>query len=164
VRGPSNMSDKPTLSLFYPGSATPGSMEARELLQVLTAFTRITNKASRTYHGSNARISIRIERVQPGSVDLQWLHEIAATAQSTFSAFPGLLLGIKDVPSLIKAWLDLLKFLRGQPPQRVTRVSAKSFRHRVRLTVLGPFWMLFSPQPDPEPLLSFVSHSAKRVK
>src|SRR5256885_10459895 len=101
------MSDEPTLRLYYPGDVTPGSMEAKELLQVLTAFARIADKASRTCYGSSSRISIRIEKVQPGSIDLQWLHEIAATAQSTFSAFPGLLLGVKDIHNLIKSWLDL---------------------------------------------------------
>ncbi|WP_194476152.1 hypothetical protein [Bradyrhizobium sp. CCBAU 53338] len=112
-----------TLSLFYPGRANPGSLEARELLQVLSAFTRIAGKASRTCYGNSAGVSLRIERVQPGSVDLQWLHEIAATAQSTFPALPALALGIKDIHSLIKAWFDLMKFLRGQPPQRVQNVS-----------------------------------------
>ncbi|QOZ53500.1 hypothetical protein XH90_20585 [Bradyrhizobium sp. CCBAU 53338] len=36
---------------------------------------------------------------------------------------PALALGIKDIHSLIKAWFDLMKFLRGQPPQRVQNVS-----------------------------------------
>jgi hypothetical protein len=117
------MSDEPSLSLFYPGDATPGSMEAKELLQLLTAFTRITNKASRTCYGTTSRISVRIERVQPGSVDLQWLHEMAAAAQSTFAALPALALGVKDIHGLIKAWLDLLKFLQGKPPQKVQHIS-----------------------------------------
>lgn len=117
------MSDEPVLALFYPGDATPGSMEAKELIQVLSAFTRIADKASRTCYGTSSRTSIRIEKIQPGSIDLQWLHEIAAAAQSTFQAFPGLLLGVKDVHGLIKSWLDLLKFLKGQPPQKITSVS-----------------------------------------
>lgn len=117
------MPEEPSLSLFYPGHATPGAMEAKDLLQVLTAFTRITSKASRTCYGANTRAHIRIERVQPGSVDLQWLHEIAATAQTTFAALPALALGVKDIHGLIKAWLDLLKFLKGMPPQKVQHVS-----------------------------------------
>jgi hypothetical protein len=98
-------------------------MEARELIQVLSAFTRITTKANRTYHGSSARTSVRIERVQPGSIDLQWIYEVAASAQTAFAALPALSFGIKDVSGLIKAWLDLLKFLKGQPPQKVQNVN-----------------------------------------
>jgi hypothetical protein len=36
--------------------------------------------------------------------------------------FPSLSFGIKDIPELIKAWLDLLKFLKGKPPQNVQTV------------------------------------------
>jgi hypothetical protein len=117
------MASEQTLSLYYRGDATPAKIEARELIQLLSAFTRITAKATRTYHGTSARASVRIERVQPGSIDIHWLHEAVATAQSTFPAFPGLLLGVKDVASLIKTWFDLLKFLRGQPPQKIQNVD-----------------------------------------
>ncbi|MDR6304742.1 hypothetical protein GGQ85_002455 [Nitrobacter vulgaris] len=98
-------------------------MEAKELIQVLSAFTRITTKANRAYHGSIKKASVRIERVQPGSIDLQWICEVAATAQTAFAALPALSFGIKDVTGLIKAWLDLLKFLKGQPPQKVQNVT-----------------------------------------
>ncbi len=65
-----------------------------------------------------------IERsVQPGSIDLQWICEVAATAQTAFAALPALSFGIKDVTGLIKAWLDLLKFLKRQPPQKVQNVT-----------------------------------------
>lgn len=117
------MAKNDDLSLYYKGTANPGTMEARELIQVLSAFTRITTKASRAYHGSTARTSVRIERVQPGSIDLQWICEVAATAQTAFAALPALSFGVKDVAGLIKAWLDLLKFLKGQPPQKVQNVT-----------------------------------------
>jgi hypothetical protein len=117
------MESEQNLSLYYTGDVKPASIEARDLIQVLSAFTRITTKANRTYHGSGVKTSVRIERVQPGSIDLQWIYEVTASAQSVFPALPGLLLGVKDVASLIKAWLDLLKFLKGQPPQKVQNVS-----------------------------------------
>jgi hypothetical protein len=97
------MASKPTLSLYYTGNVNPASIEARELIQVLSAFTRITTKANRTYHGSGTKTSVRIERVRPGSIDLQWIYEVTAGAQSTFPALPGLLLSVKDVASLVKA-------------------------------------------------------------
>lgn len=109
------------LSLYYTGGVHPADIEARELLQVLSAFTRITTKASRVYYGSGAKTSIRIERVQAGSIDLQWMYEIAAGAQSVFPA--GVMFGLKDIATLIKTWLDLLKFLKGQPPQRVQNID-----------------------------------------
>jgi hypothetical protein len=109
------------LALYYAGAAHPASLEARELLQVLNAFTRITSKANRVYHGSSTKTSVRIERVQAGSIDLQWIYETAATAQSAFPAV--VMFGLKDVATLIKAWLDLLKFLKGQPPQKVQNID-----------------------------------------
>jgi hypothetical protein len=117
------MAEHQNISLYYTGSVNPSTMEARELIQVLSAFTRLTTKANRAYRGSSARTSVRIERVQPGSIDLQWIYEVAATAQTAFAALPALSLGIKDVAGLIKAWLDLLKFLKGQPPQKVQNVT-----------------------------------------
>ena len=117
------MASEQTLSLHYTGNVNPATIEARELIQILSAFTRITTKANRTYHGSGTRTSVRIDRVQPGSIDLQWIYEVAAGAQSAFPALAGLSLSVKDVASLIKAWLDLLKFLKGQPPQKIQNVN-----------------------------------------
>jgi hypothetical protein len=117
------MAREPSLSLHYFGSVTPSGLEAKELLQVLSGFTRIAAKASRTCYGSDTKPSVRIEHVQSGSIDLQWVFELTAVAQTTFAAFPALALGIKDAHDLVKAWLDLLKFLKGQPPQKVQNVT-----------------------------------------
>ncbi len=117
------MAAEPSLTLYYRGSTSPSELEAVELLQVLAAFTKITTKAARTCYGSGRKPSIRIEHVQAGSIDLQWVFELAATAQASFAAFPALILGIKDVHDLIKTWLDLRKFLKGQPPQKVQNVT-----------------------------------------
>jgi hypothetical protein len=117
------MAAEQNISLYYRGNVSPANVEARELIQILSAFTKITTKANRTYHGSNPKPSVRIEHVQPGSIDLQWIYEVVASAQSTFPALPGLLLGVKDVATLIKTWLDLLKFLKGQPPQKIQNVD-----------------------------------------
>lgn len=112
-----------SLSLYYTGDVHPASIEARELIQLLSAFTRIASKANRTYYGSGVRTSVRIDRVQPGSIDLQWISEAVASAQSVFPALPGLALGVKDVVSLIRTWLDLLKFLKGHPPQKIQNID-----------------------------------------
>lgn len=117
------MAEGQSLSLYYTGELNPADLEARELLQVLSAFTRITTKASREFYGSDKKSSVRIQRVQPGSIDLSWIHEAAASAQSIFPAMPTLLLGVKDIASLVKLWLDLLKFLKGHPPQKIQNVD-----------------------------------------
>ena len=54
------MAEELSLSLYYTGSVNPADLEAREMLQVLTAFTRITTKANRVYHGSGVKSSVRI--------------------------------------------------------------------------------------------------------
>src|SRR5581483_667161 len=95
------------LILHYVGNVNPNSLEARELLQVLNAFTNIASKASRTFYGASGQVSLRIEHVRPVTIDLQWAFEIGAVAQTTFSALPSLAFGIKDVHGLIKAWLDV---------------------------------------------------------
>lgn len=117
------MTDSAELSLYYTGKANPASMEARQLIQVLSAFTRIASKASRVYYGSTARTSLRIAHVESGSIDLQWLCEVAAAAQTAFPTLQVLSFGVKDVSGLIKGWLDLLKFLKGQPPQKIQTVT-----------------------------------------
>ncbi|MCP1916254.1 hypothetical protein J2R96_008734 [Bradyrhizobium elkanii] len=117
------MESEQSLSLYYTGNVRPSNIEARDLIHVLSAFTRIAAKANRTYHGSGVKTSVRINLVQPGSIDLQWICEAGAAVQSAFPALPGLLLNVKDVASLVKAWLDLLKFLKGQPPQRIQNVQ-----------------------------------------
>jgi hypothetical protein len=113
-----------SLSLYYTGEVNPADLEARELLQVLSAFTRITTKASREFYGSGKKSSVHIQRVHPGSIDLTWIHEAVASAQTVFPAMPTLLLGVKDIASLVKLWLDLLKFLKGQPPQKIQNVDS----------------------------------------
>jgi hypothetical protein len=66
-------SSNQTVSLYYTGDVNPANIEARELIQILSAFNRIATKASRAYHGSSVKTSVRIERVQPGSIDLKWI-------------------------------------------------------------------------------------------
>jgi hypothetical protein len=117
------MSKTEPLVLHYVGDLSPSSLEARELLQVLSGFTNIAQKAGRTFHGTTTQASLRIEHVQAGTIDLQWVFELAAVAQSGFAALPALSFGIKDVHGLIKAWLDILKFLQGHPPQNVQTVT-----------------------------------------
>ena len=77
-----------SISLYYTGNVNPANVEARDLIQILSAFTRITTKANQTYHGSGVKSSVRIERIEPGSIDLQWVHEVLASAQSVFRRCP----------------------------------------------------------------------------
>jgi hypothetical protein len=109
-------------SLHYTNSV-PAAIEADELIKVLSAFNRIVVKASRTFYGSGARTSFRLTHVQPGSIDIQGFIELLAGLQPAFAMFPSLSLDIKDIPELIKAWLDTLTFLKGKPPQNVQTVQ-----------------------------------------
>jgi hypothetical protein len=121
VRG-RDMEKRATFSLRYSG-ATPDGLEARELIRVLSAFTQISNKASQTYYGAEAKASFRIAHVQPGSIDIEGLFELVGALQPGFALLPTLSLEIKDIPTLIKRWLDILKFLQGKPPQRMQKVD-----------------------------------------
>jgi hypothetical protein len=121
-RGAGRMSKEATFSLRYTHSA-PDQIEAGELIKVLSAFNSIVGKASRTFYGSGAVTSFRLTHVQPGSIDIQGFVEIFAVVQPAFHMFPSLSFGIEHIPQLIKAWLDLLKFLKGKPPQRVQTVA-----------------------------------------
>ena len=115
-QGAGRMSEETTFSLRYTHSA-PDQIEADELIKVLSAFNRIVGKASRTFYGSDAVTSFRFTHVQPGSIDIQGFVEMLAGLQPAFAMLPSLSLDIKDIPELIKAWLDLLKFLKGKPPR-----------------------------------------------
>jgi hypothetical protein len=61
--------------------------------------------------------------VQRGSIDIQGFIELGAGLQPAFAMLPSLSLGITDVPELIKKWLDLLKFLKGQAPKVIQKVN-----------------------------------------
>jgi hypothetical protein len=121
-QGAGRMTKEATFSLRYT-SSTPDQIEASELIKVLSAFNSIAVKASRTFYGSGAHTSFRLTHVQSGSIDIQGFVEMLAGLQPAFAMFPSLSFGIKDIPELIKAWLDLLKFLKGKPPQNVQTVE-----------------------------------------
>jgi hypothetical protein len=116
------MSKETTFSLRYTHSA-PDQIEADELIKVLSAFNRIALKASRAFYGSDASTSFRLTHIRSGSLDIQGFIELLAGLQPAFAMLPSLSFGISDIPELIKAWLDLLTFLKGKPPQRVQTVQ-----------------------------------------
>jgi len=111
------------ISLRYDGDVRPSALEARELIQILSGLSSIAVKASRSYYGSTTRTTFRISHVKPGSIDVQAAIELVAGLQPAFALLPSLSLDVKDIPHLLKAWLDLLKFLKGHPPQKVQNVS-----------------------------------------
>jgi hypothetical protein len=115
------MSKEVTFSLHYTHSE-PGQIEASELIKVLSAFNSIATKASRTFYGSGADTSFRLTHVRSGSIDIQGFVQLLAGFQPAFAMLPTLSLDINDIPGLIKGWLDLLKFLKGNPPRRVQTV------------------------------------------
>jgi hypothetical protein len=104
--------------------ANPDSLDAQDLIQVLSAFRRISLKASLVTHGSGSEASFRISHVNRGSIDIQGFVELIAGLQPAFAHMATLSLGIADVPELIKTWLDLLKFLKGEPPKVVQTVTS----------------------------------------
>jgi hypothetical protein len=109
-------------SIRYVG-ANPDALEAQELIQTLTAMTRISVKASQAVHGADANASFRIIHIQRGTIDIQGVIELVAGLQPGFAILPSISLGVADVPELIKKWLDLLKFLKGQPPKITQNVT-----------------------------------------
>jgi hypothetical protein len=115
--------EKTPFSLRYT-DASPDQIDARDLIHVLSAFARIAVKASGTFYGSDTRTSFRIAHVQSGSIDIQGFVELLAGLQPTFAMLANLSLGVEDIPELIKSWFDLLKFLKGQPPQHIQKVKS----------------------------------------
>jgi len=113
------MSKEATFSLRYTHSR-PDQIEADELIKVLSAFNRIALKASSTVYGSGASTSFRLTHVHSGSIDIQGFIEVLAGFQAILPS----IVDIKDIPELIKGWLDLLSFLKGKPPQRVQTVQS----------------------------------------
>ena len=109
-------------SIRYIG-ATPASLEASDLIKTLSAITRISMKASQTIYGSQARTSFRIAHVHSDSIDIHGFIEVLAGSQPTFALLPTVTFGISDVPELIKQWLDLLKFLKGESPKTIQTVT-----------------------------------------
>jgi hypothetical protein len=112
----------PQFSLRYIGTS-PEALDASELIQLLSAFASISAKAALAFYGSEPRTSFRIVHVARGSIDVRGFVEVLAGFQPAFAMLPSLSLNVSDVPGLIKGWLDLLKFLRGQPPTRVQTVT-----------------------------------------
>jgi hypothetical protein len=112
------MSKEATFSLRYTHSA-PDQVEAGELIKVLSAFNRIALKASSTVYGSGANTSFRLTHVHSGSIDIQGFIELLGGVQAILPS----IVDIKDIPELIKGWLDLLSFLKGKPAQRIQTVQ-----------------------------------------
>jgi hypothetical protein len=114
VRGGALLDDERSLlSLRYTGGGViPAELDAYELIQLLTVFRRLWMKASRAIYGSETRTSFHFSHVQPGSLDIQSIIEVAAGLQPAFAQLPMLALGISDIPNLIKEWLDILKFCK----------------------------------------------------
>jgi hypothetical protein len=104
--------------------ANPETFDAQELIQVLSAIARISSKASQTTYGADDKASFRITHVQRGTINIEGFIEFLAGLQPAFALLPSLALDIHSVPELIKKWLDLLKFLKGQPPKVVQSVQA----------------------------------------
>jgi hypothetical protein len=115
------MSREETFSLRYT-DARPEEMEAGELIKVLAAFDRIVAKASRSFYGTDAQTSFRLTHVHSGSIEIQGFIDVIAGLQPVFANLPILSLGVSDIPTLLKGWFDLLKFLNGEPPKKVEQV------------------------------------------
>src|SRR5262245_8183753 len=100
------MPDEQTVfSLHYLGETRPAAIDAHELIRLLSAFTNLSTKASRTFYGSEIHTSFRIAHVQPGTIDIQGVLELIAGLQPGFALLPSLSLGVKDIPHLLKLWL-----------------------------------------------------------
>ena len=104
--------------------ANPESLDAQELIQILSAIARISAKASQTAYGATARSSFHFRHVQRGTISIEGFIELLAGLQPAFAMLPSLTLDIQSVPELIKKWLDLMKFLKGEPPKVVQNVQS----------------------------------------
>jgi hypothetical protein len=111
-----------SIGIRYAGEVQPETMSAKELIEILTAFNNIVLKASRVVHGSDSQIAFKISHVQAGSIDIKGVMEFVAGLQPlaalTIGAFD-----VKDIPHLVKSWLDLAKFLAGEPASKVQNVK-----------------------------------------
>src|SRR5258708_34545308 len=103
--------DETSYSIRFVG-ANPESLDAQQLIQILSAITRISLKASLATHGSDSQASFRITHVNRGSIDIQGFVELIAGLQPTFAHMASMTLGITDDPELLKACLALLQHLR----------------------------------------------------
>ncbi len=117
------MADKePPFTIRYIG-VRPQSLDAHELIQTLSALTRISMKACQTTYGAETRASFRIIHVQSGTISIEGFIELIAGLQPAFALMPLLSFGVRDVPELIKRWFDLLKFLKGEPAKVIQHVD-----------------------------------------
>jgi hypothetical protein len=89
--------DETPYSIRFVG-ANPESLDAQGLIQVLSAITRISLKASQVTHGSDSRASFHIAHVNSGSIDIQGFIELIAGLQPSFAHMATMTLGIADVP------------------------------------------------------------------
>jgi hypothetical protein len=113
---------EPPFTLRYIG-INPQALDAHELISTLSAIARISENAGQALYGEKTPTSFRIVHVHRGSLNIQGFVELVAGFQPFFAQMAASSFGISDVPGLIKAWFDLLKFLKGDPPRVTQKVE-----------------------------------------
>lgn len=115
---------KQPISFKFGGPISPDSIDVKGIISALQGYNRISEKAARSLYGDSVRATVRLEYIRRGSIDIGGLVEIINQPQQIIPVIGTISLGIKDIAELIKTWLDILKFLRGEPPKSIDPIPS----------------------------------------
>ena len=110
------------LELVYSGDVSPEPLSYEDLVALLKAYGKILSFASRQIHGPRAA-QLHLSHVRKGSISIGGIVEVLAGVQPVIHALPLASFGVESVGELIKAFLDVLKHLRGTPASKVENVG-----------------------------------------
>jgi hypothetical protein len=117
------IAEKQSLEFRFKGLEGPEILDASELIKLLSAANRLSMLASRSLYGASRDYRLHITHVRSGSIEIGGLVDVLAAAQSAFPSLPSLVLGLTSVGELLRSWLDLLVFLKGQEPKKIQRIN-----------------------------------------
>jgi hypothetical protein len=109
------------LSLYFGGDIRPENLAIKNTVNVLLCYDRLIRAAATVLYGPKCTIRVGISHIRPGSLDIDGLISVVAGTQPFLPEVVNF--GVRDIPQLISKWLDILKFLKGSPPQSVTQTG-----------------------------------------
>lgn len=105
--------------LTYKGpSVDDGTMDVYAAAANMVAFSNYVVAATKALYG-DVEVKAEVRAFQQGSFETDLFFHVAGLAATVFNATPD----VRNVLTTVKQSVDLFKFLRGQPPQKIEQTD-----------------------------------------
>lgn len=119
-------------NLKYNGNNIDKGMEVEEVAEAMEGIARLVRVAGSAVHGEDAVTSFKIQKIKPGSLELQFLLDIGdgllqltqPVAPHVLGVLPGLAaLNGMTISDFLKQVFAYAKHLKGKPPALIQKVK-----------------------------------------